>query len=138
MLKWLHEKFVSGFAWARHRFAKPHVGVRFSPLTPKFYFWEWQPKYIFKDGKRIGPFLYSNKWMKIEEQSKLLFDDEQFWKDYLKNKAYNNFYDPPNNHIHLARHVISSLYIENKEQKEKIITLNKELSKLKRDNASRV
>jgi hypothetical protein len=95
---------------------------------------EWQPKYVIEDGERRGPFMYSTKWTLVEEQAQLLFGDDQgdSWKKVLEKEAYNPAYRAPDNHIHLATHVITYLNDKNKELLKKLIEVNKELSKLKR------
>ena len=96
---------------------------------------ERQPKYVVEDGKRRGPFMYSTKWTLVEEQAKLLFGDDlgDAWRDRLKKEAFNKQYDPPDNHIHLARAVISMLNLKSAELQKQLIDSRKELSKLKRN-----
>ena len=96
---------------------------------------EWRPKYVVEDGKRRGPFMYSTKWTLVEEQAKLIFGDDlgDSWRAELKKSAFNTAYDPPENHIHLARAVISMLNLKNKEMQVQLIEARKEISKLKRN-----
>jgi len=95
---------------------------------------EWQPKYVVEKGERRGPFMYSTKWTLVEEQAKLLFGEDQgdSWRNQLKNAAFNASYEPPDNHIHLAAHVIAYLTKQNREYKDALIAAKKEVSALKR------
>jgi hypothetical protein len=96
---------------------------------------EYEPKYVVENGVKRGPFFYSKKWTRVEEQSALIFGEngEEQWRKTLKDKAFNKSYTPPENHIHLARAVIGFLYTENKELKEQLIASKKEISQLKRN-----
>jgi hypothetical protein len=96
---------------------------------------EWEPKYLVRDGKRFGPFLYSTAWTLIEKQAEIIFGEDkgESWRKILKQKAYNKSYLPPDNHIHLAIAVISFLSKENRELKEQLIEAKKEISTLKRN-----
>mgnify|MGYP007100131116 CR=1 FL=1 len=88
---------------------------------------EWEPKYAVRDGKRIGPFLYSTAWTLLEKQAEIIFGEDkgESWRKILKEKAYNKSYIPPDNHIHLAMAVISFLSKENTELKEQLIASKK-------------
>ena len=96
---------------------------------------EWQPKYVVEDGERRGPFLYSTKWTLIEEQARIIFGEDlgDSWRAKLKKAAFNPSYEPPVNHIHLARDIISMLDSKNTELHEQLIEARKEISKLKRN-----
>lgn len=97
----------------------------------------WQPKYVYENGIRRGPFMYSTAWTAVDEQAKIIFGEDkgEFWRNELKKHASNSAYEPPDNHIHLAMQVISMLYSKNKELKAELIEAKKELSKLKRQKA---
>lgn len=79
--------------------------------------------------------MYSTKWTLVEEQAKLLFGDDlgDSWRTQLKQYAINPGYVPPDNHIHLARSVISMLKSKNDELQQQLINARKEISKLKRN-----
>ena len=96
---------------------------------------EWQPKYVVENGERRGPFMYSTSWTQVEDQAKILFGDDlgSSWKTELHKAAFNKSYDPPDNHIHLARDVIYMLNSRNKELQQQLIEARKEISKLKRN-----
>lgn len=97
----------------------------------------WNVKFVIPKDSELkirGPFYYSNKWVLVSEQAKQIFGDDEgdSWRSTLKEKAFNKSYEPPENHIHLARSVIIHLESENRKLREKLIESNKELSKLKR------
>ena len=79
--------------------------------------------------------MYSTKWTLVEEQAKLIFGEDQgnFWRTKVKEYASNRAYEPPDNHIHLAREVISMLKSKNDELQTQLIEARKEISKLKRN-----
>lgn len=95
---------------------------------------KWKPNYVYKDGKQLGPFLYSTKWTKLDFLEELFFNnDKEFWVKKLKEKAYNKTYEPPEEPMLLAKAIKDFLVNENKELQKKVIELSKEISKLKRE-----
>lgn len=95
---------------------------------------EWIPKYIVRDGKRLGPFLYSTAWTKAEDIATNIFgkDGDEKWRAKLKKQAFNTLYVPPTNPVHLARTVISYQEKEITKWRDKAIAAQKEMSALKR------
>lgn len=96
---------------------------------------EWEPQYIIENGTRKGPFIFSTKWTLVKEQAKILFGDDEgdSWRKELKEAAFNPKFEPPENHIHLARLVISHLSAKNNKLKAELIAARKEVSRLKRN-----
>jgi len=101
----------------------------------------WEPSWVVRKGVRLGLFMFSTQWTKVEEQAELIFgrDHGDKWKETLKAKSHNSAYIPPKSPIHLARHVIGHLVqvINAKDEalaskNKQLATMGKELSKYKR------
>lgn len=98
---------------------------------------KWYMKYIVdieSDSGFRGPYYFSMDWAVLDKQAELIFGEDRgdYWREYLKKGAFNKSYEPPENHIHLARAVINTLKSEAEESKKKMIEARKELSALKR------
>lgn len=127
-----------GFGWVRRWIANLVSRVRFPPMPPKPEIYvkfhpEWTPKWVVRDGKRLGPFMYSTQWTRVEDQEAAMFGkNADAWREKLRAEAYNKAYDPPQNHIHLAREVIQHLEREAEKYKAQAIDARKEVSRLRR------
>jgi hypothetical protein len=91
-------------------------------------------QYVYRNGKRLGPFVYSTAWTHVENLEKQIFDDyAENEREVLKKSAYNKRYVPPENPVHLAREVRLYYKHEASRWKEEAIAAKKELSDLKRE-----
>lgn len=97
----------------------------------------WEPRYVVRDGKRVGPFLFSTAWTKTEDIAATIFgkDGNKKWQDRLKKQAFNKQYTPPANPVHLASAVISYQEKEIAKWRDQAIAAKKEISALKRNKA---
>jgi hypothetical protein len=110
-------------------------------LWTKFFRWlpiKFQPahdfQYVYKDGKRLGPFVYSTAWTHVENLEKQIFGDyAEYERDVLKKAAYNKGYVPPENPVHLAREITVYYKHEASRWKEEAIAAKKELAALRRE-----
>lgn len=111
--------------------------AKFKRWLPIKYHPKWQPKYVVRDGIRLGPFLYSTKWTDIDNFGDMVFGDSQEeWRKILKKAASNSSYDVPDNPVFLARAVYNHLMEENKRWRDEAINAKKEISKLKREKGN--
>jgi hypothetical protein len=91
-------------------------------------------QYVYRDGKRLGPFVYSTAWTRVEDLEKNIFGDHtEYEREVLKKAAYNKGYIPPKNPVHLAREVMTYYRHEAARWKEEAITAKKDLAALKRE-----
>ena len=129
-----------GIAWALKRIAIPFLPVQFRPMPPFSrlsgrlrYHPEWQPEYMVRDGKRVGPFLWSTEWTRVDKVEGQIFGvGAQAFREKLKSAATNKAYQPPENPVHLARDVIRHLDGEANRWRSEAIEARKELSALRR------
>lgn len=92
-----------------------------------------EPKYIFRNGKHFGPFIYSTEWAKVENfYEQLFYTKKEKYEQQLKKAAFNKGYVVPTNPIHLARDTIKYQEQEIIRWKKEAIEAKKQLSVLKR------
>jgi len=122
---------LSGFDSRPRLQSKLAREMRFARWHP-----EWRPAWVYRGGKRLGPFMFFASWTRVEDQERLIFDDQaNFWRAYLKDAAFNKSYEPPQEHIHLARQVIHQLKSDVEKYRQQAIEARKDLSAEKRKRA---